>query len=310
MMDSDVSPGLHIKLLTLVLMLCFSLLCGFSPVCVMRRASRFSSDPGSRHRVLSLASCLACGVFLASCLLELLPDYLNHMRDTFSHLRITLHFPLSEFILAMGFLVVFVVEQMLLAFREQTSDAPHEKQALMDSQDRDAAPNRRRRSVSWSDGSPSADDGRSHVGLRVFLLLFCLCVRAFLEGLSAGSRRERVLESCVTLLLYEGLVAFSLAVRLTHHALRRTLLAGALPLFAVACPAGIGTGLALDGATAGPQVQLVRCAVEGLTAGIFINVCVLGSVWQELGSPKHRIHKVAFLLTGFALVTAILFSKV
>uniref|UniRef100_A0A673LF17 Zinc transporter ZIP1-like n=1 Tax=Sinocyclocheilus rhinocerous TaxID=307959 RepID=A0A673LF17_9TELE len=88
--SSGVSPGLlHIKLLTLVLMLGSSLLCGFSPVCVMRRATRFSSDPGSRHRVLSLASCLACGVFLASCLLELLPDFLNHMRDTFSRLHIT-----------------------------------------------------------------------------------------------------------------------------------------------------------------------------------------------------------------------------
>ncbi|XP_073703285.1 zinc transporter ZIP3 [Garra rufa] len=306
--SSGVSPGLHIKLLTLVLMLAFSLLCGFSPVCVMRRATRFSSDPGSRHRVLSLASCLACGVFLASCLLELLPDYQNHMRDTFSHLRITLHFPLSEFILAMGFLMVLVVEQMLLAFREQTSDACHEKQALMDCQDRDAAPHRPRRSVSWSDGS--LEDGRCHVGLRVFLLLLCLCVRAFLEGVSVGRRRERLLETCVTLLLYKGLVAFGLAVRLTHHALRRTLLVGALLLFSVACPAGIGAGLALDGVTAGPQVQLVRCAVEGLTAGIFLNVCVLGSVWQELGAPKHRIHKVAFLLTGFALVTAILFSKV
>jgi len=47
-MDSSaVSPGLlHTKLLTLVLMLCFSLLCGFSPVCVLRRVTRFSSDPG------------------------------------------------------------------------------------------------------------------------------------------------------------------------------------------------------------------------------------------------------------------------
>ncbi|KAL0171060.1 hypothetical protein M9458_031371, partial [Cirrhinus mrigala] len=224
-------------------------------------------------------------------------------------LCVQLHFPLSEFILAMGFLVVFVVEQMLLAFREQTCDASQEKQALMDCQDRTAAAHRSRRSVSWSDGSCAADDGRSHVGLRVFLLLFCLCARAFLEGLSVGSQRERLLESCVTLLLYKGVVAFSLAVRLTHHALRRTLVGGALLLFSVACPAGIGTGLALDGATAGPQAQLVRCAVEGLTAGIFVNVCVLGSVWQELGSPKHRIHKVAFLLTGFALVTAILFTK-
>ncbi|XP_059402952.1 zinc transporter ZIP3 [Carassius carassius] len=300
-MDSDwtspgVSPGLlHIKLLTLVLMLSFSLLCGFSPVCVLRRATRFSSDPGSRQRILSLASCLACGVFLASCLLELLPDFLNHTRDTFSRLHITLHYPLAEFVLAMGFLLVFVVEQMLLAFREQTCDVSLEKQALVDCEERS------RRSVSRC----AVDEG-----LRVFLLLFCVCVRAFLEGVSVGCQRQPLLETCVALMLYEALVAFSLAVHLTHHALRRTLVAGALLLFSVSCPAGIGAGLALDGLTVSPQVQLLRCAVEGLTAGIFINVCVLESVWQESCSPKHRIHKVAFLLTGFALVTAVLFSKV
>ncbi|XP_016115839.1 zinc transporter ZIP1-like [Sinocyclocheilus grahami] len=298
--SSGVSPGLlHIKLLTLVLMLGFSLLCGFSPVCVTRRATRFSSDPGSRQRVLSLASCLACGVFLASCLLELLPDFLNHMRDTFSRLHITLRFPLSEFLLAMGFLLVFVLEQMLLAFREQTCEASLEKQALMDCEDRDAV--HRSRTV---------EDGRSHLGLRVFLLLFCVCVRAFLEGLSLGSRRERLLEECVTLLLYKGLLAFSLAVRLSHLALRRTLLSGALLLFSVACPGGIGMGMGmgLDGTETG--AQLLRCAVEGLTAGIFLNVSLLGSLRQESGSPGHRIHKVAFLLTGFALVTAVLFCKV
>lgn len=292
--SSGVSPGLlHIKLLTLVLMLCFSLLCGFSPVCVLRRATRFSSDPGSRQRVLSLASCLASGVFLASCLLELLPDYLNHMRDTFSRLHITLHFPLAEFVLAMGFLLVFVVEQMLLAFREQTCEASLEKQALMDGEER----------------SRTVEDGRCHRGLRVFLLLFCVCVRAFLEGLSVGSRRERVLEECVTLLLCKGLLAFGLAVRLTHLALRRTLLSGALLLFSLACPAGMGMGMGLDGTESGAQEQLVRCAVEGLTAGIFLNVSLLGSLRQS-GSPRHRIHKVAFLLTGFALVTAVLFCKV
>lgn len=241
-----------------------------------------------------MASCLAGGVFLASCLLDLLPDFLNHMRDTFSRLHITLHFPLAEFVLVMGVLLVLVVEQMLLAFREQTCEASLEKQALMDGEDR----------------SRTVEDGRCHLGLRVFLLLFCMCVCAFLEGLSVGSRRERLLEECVMLLLYEGLLAFSLAVRLTHHALRRTLLSGALLLFSLACPAGMGIGAALDGTETGAQGQLVRCAVEGLTAGIFLNISLLGSLRQESGSPRHRIHKVAFLLTGFALVTAVLFCKV
>jgi len=195
----------------------------------------------------------------------------------------------------MGFLLVLVVEQMLLAFREQTCEASLEKQALMDGTE---------------DRSRTVEDGRCHLGLRVFLLLFCMCVCAFLEGLSVGSRRERLLEECVTLLLNEGLLAFSLAVHLTRHALRRTLLSGALLLFSLACPAGMGIGAALDGTESGVQGELVRCTVEGLTAGIFLNISLLGSLRHESGSPRHRIHKVAFLLTGFALVTAVLFCRV
>ncbi|XP_043112839.1 zinc transporter ZIP3 [Puntigrus tetrazona] len=288
--SSGVSPGLlHIKLLTLVLMLCFSLLCGFSPVCVLRRVTRFSSDPGPRLRVLSLGSCLAGGVFLACCLLELLPDFLKHTRDTVSRLDITLHFPLSEFLLAVGFLLVLVLEQMLLVFRDQPSESSQEKQALMDAEER----------------SRAAEGGPGHRGLRVFLLLLCVCVRAFLDGLSVGS-----LEECVTLLLHEGLLAFSLSVLLTHLSLRRTLLSGALLLFSLSGPAGIGAALALDGLESGAQGWLVRCTVEGLTAGIFLNISLLGSLRQDSGSPRHRIHKVAFLLTGFALVTAVLFCRV
>ncbi|KAK9961591.1 hypothetical protein ABG768_009368 [Culter alburnus] len=323
MMESDrvssaESAGLQIKILMLKLMLCFSLLCGFGPLCVMRRAARCSSETGVRHRNLSLASCLSCGVFLSSCLLELLPDYLNDARQTFSRLGLALHFPLAEFILAMGFLVVFVVEQMLLAFREETGDVSHEKQALMDSHiqchDKDALSRsqQRWRRLSWTDRSGCGEDGECHVGLRVFLLSFCVCVWALLEGLSVGSQQdpEGLLQACGALLLHNGIVAFGLAARLSQYGLRRGVAYGCLLLFSVTCPAGIGIGLALVGMNPSAQVQLVRCAVEGLTSGIFINVSVGGLLWQESCSPKHRVHKVAFLLTGFALVTAVQFSKV
>lgn len=299
--------GLQLKLTMLTLMLCFSLLCGFGSQCVIRRAA------GVR-----LASCVSGGVFLSSCLLELLPDYLNHARQTFSRLGLALHFPLAEFILAMGFLLVFVAEQMLLAVREQTGDVSREKQALIDAHvqchdgDAPGRSHQRWRRLSWADGSGCVEDGKCHMGLRVFLLVLCVCVRALLQGLSAGAQQdvERLLQTCVPLLLHEGLVAFSLAAQLSHYGLRQAVASGCLVLFSVMCPAGIGMGLALAGMTPSAQVQLVRCAVEGLTSGLFIHVSIGGLMWQEPASPKHRVHKVAFLLTGFALVTAVLFSKV
>ncbi|KAG1942882.1 zinc transporter ZIP1 isoform a [Pimephales promelas] len=310
----------------LTLMLCFSLLCGFGPVCVIRRAA------GVRLGVMSLASCLSDGVFLCSCLLDLLPDYLTHARETFSRLGLALHFPLAEFIVSMGFLLVFVLEQMLLAFRDPTGYESLEKQVLVDphmTRSRDP-PGR-----SWTGESlekqaladlhmsrdPPGQSHRlsgsaspEHVGLRVLLLVFCLCVCALVEGLSAGSQLdpELILQIGVTLFLRQAIMAFSLSVRMSHYGLRQAVASGCIFLFSLSCPAGIGIrmGMGMVGMTPSETVQLVRCAVEGLASGIFIYVSIAGLLWQESASPKHRVHKVTFLLTGFALVTAVLFCKV
>ncbi|KAK7146666.1 hypothetical protein R3I94_009488 [Phoxinus phoxinus] len=318
-----------VELEMLTLMLCFSLLCGFGPVCVIRRAA------GVRPGVMSLASCVSDGVFLCSCLLDLLPDYLTHARETFSRLGLTLHFPLAEFIVSMGFLLVFVSEQMMLAFRDPTGYESPEKQALIDphmtesrdspgrsctdespekqalidphmTQSRDSPSHSHR--LSGADGSVSLEQ----VGLRVLLLVFCLCVCALVEGLSAGSQPdpELIPQICVTLFLRQGILAFSLSVRMSHYGLRLAVASGCLFLLSLSCPLGIGIGMGMVGMNPSAPGQLVRCAVEGLASGIFIYVSIAGLLWQEPASPKHRIHKVTFLLTGFALVTAVLFCKV
>lgn len=218
----------------------------------------------------------------------------------------------------MGFLVVFVVEQILLAFRDQTHDLSYEKKALLDSVlQRDLHSyhqtckvfNRRR--ASGTDGSCCPEDARSHAGLRVFLLLFSTCPYAVFEGLAVGARlgRERLLDVCLALVLHEGIIAVSLAFRLIHYDLRRTAVGVALLLFSVMCPVGMGLAGVLTEMKLTPQVQMLYSAVEGLTLGIFINVIVVGLMWQGLASPKHRIHKLAFLLTGFAFFTGVLFLK-
>lgn len=252
-----------------------------------------------------------------------------------------LHFPLAEFLVSMGFLLVFVLEQMLLAFRDpmgceslekQALTDPHvtksrdspgcsrrlsgadeslEKQALTDphvTQSRDSPGHSRRLSGTYGSASPE------HVGLRVFLLVFCLCVCALVEGLSAGSKPvpELIPQICVTLFLRQGIVAFSLSVRMSHYGLRQAVTSACLFLFSLSCPVGIGMGMGMGMVGMNPSApgQLVRCAVEGLASGIFIYISIAGLLWQESASPKHRIHKVTFLLTGFALVTAVLFCKV
>ncbi|TKS82719.1 CREB-regulated transcription coactivator 2 [Collichthys lucidus] len=95
-------PALEIKLGALVVLLSVTLLFGFAPLCIVRGAGSCCVDPGGvslilglgfadlRRRRLGLISCFAGGVFLATCLLDLLPDYLQGMNEAFRSAGITL----------------------------------------------------------------------------------------------------------------------------------------------------------------------------------------------------------------------------
>ncbi|XP_074709155.1 zinc transporter ZIP1 [Strix uralensis] len=298
-------PGLEAKLGSLVLLLLLPLGCGLAPLCCFRQPP---SAADARSPVLSLVSCFAGGVFLATCLLDLLPDYLASISAALEGLRITLQFPLPEFILAMGFFLVLVLEQVALAQREPPSSLAEETRALLPAGSIQTLPPPP--SSSSSSSSPaSAPSTRGAV--RAGLLVLALALHAVLEGLALGLQEAEgaVLRVCLALLLHKCAVAFSLALKLLRGRLRPRAVAACLLLFAMMSPLGVGLGTAVA-AGAGPRQRLCRGVLEGLAAGTFLYITFLEILPQELGVPQHRIPKVILLLAGFALVTAILFIKI
>ncbi|NXC05325.1 S39A1 protein, partial [Orthonyx spaldingii] len=221
-----------------------------------------------RSSVLSLVSCFSGGVFMGTFLLDLLPDYLGSISAALEGLRIT--FPLPEFILAMGFFLVLVLEQVTLAQRE-LSEPPEESRALL--------PN----------GSIQAQ-------------------LPGVAGGSAAAPVVPAVPVLLALLLHKGAVAFGLSLELLRSRLRPPAVASCLVLLALMSPLGVGVGTVLA-AGAGPRQRLCRAVLEGLAAGTFLFVTFLEILPQELGVPRNRIPKVILVLAGFALVSAILFVK-
>lgn len=309
-------PALEIKLGALVVLLSVTLLFGFAPLCIWRRAGSCCGDPGLRRRVLSLISCFAGGVFLATCLLGLLPDYLHGITEAFSNAGITLEFPLPEFIMAMGFFLVLILEQIVLAFKDKSSPHVEECRSLLvdSSVQANGRPghhhaHRHRRGSEESDGGHFHVDFGSQSALRAFILVFSLSLHSVFEGLAVGLLEETkaVLEICLALMIHKSVISFSLAVKLSQGRLRRSVVAGCLLLFAAMSPLGIGVGMGLSETKASPQHQLARCTLEGLATGTFIYITFMEILPHELGSGRNRIPKVAMLLVGFAVVTAVLF---
>nr|XP_004667259.1 zinc transporter ZIP1 [Jaculus jaculus] len=298
--------GLDVKLGALVLLLGLTLLCSLVPVCVLRRPGAGHEASASRQKVLSLVSCFAGGVFLATCLLDLLPDYLAAIDEALAALHVTLQFPLQEFILAMGFFLVLVMEQITLAYKEQSGPPRREEtRALLGTVN--GGPQH------WHDGPgvPLASGAAAPSALRACVLVFSLALHSVFEGLAVGLQRDwaRAMELCLALLLHKGILAVSLSLRLLQSHLRVQVVVGCGILFSCMTPLGIGLGAALA-ESAGPLHQLAQSVLEGMAAGTFLYITFLEILPQELASSEQRILKVILLLAGFALLTGLLFVQI
>ncbi|KAM6294284.1 zinc transporter ZIP1 [Aegotheles albertisi] len=297
--------GLEAKLGSLLLLLLLPLGCGLAPLCCFRQ------PPGAaetRSPALSLVSCFAGGVFLATCLLDLLPDYLSSISAALEGLRVTLQFPLPEFILAMGFFLVLVLEQVALAQRDPAA-VPDEARSLLPAGSIQSLPPSSSSAAVSASRCPGGAGARHAV--RAGLLVLALGLHAVLEGLALGLAEAEgaVLRLCLALLLHKCVVAFSLGLKLLRGRLRPPATAAAVALFAAMSPLGVGLGAAVA-AGAGPRQRLCRGVLEGLAVGTFLYITFLEILPQELSVPQHRVPKLILLLAGFALVTAILFIKI
>jgi zinc transporter 1/2/3 len=304
--EPPVPVGLEVKLGALVLLLVLTLLCSLVPICVLRRPGFSHEASASRQKALSLVSCFAGGVFLATCLLDLLPDYLAAIDEALAALHVTLQFPLQEFILAMGFFLVLVMEQITLAYKEQSGPPPREEtRALLGTVN--GGPQH------WHDGSgiPQASGAPAPSALRACVLVFSLALHSVFEGLAVGLQRDRAraMELCLALLLHKGILAVSLSLRLLQSHLRVQVVAGCGVLFSCMTPLGIGLGAALA-ESAGPLHQLAQSVLEGMAAGTFLYITFLEILPQELASSEQRILMVFLLLAGFALLTGLLFVQI
>ncbi|XP_068518770.1 zinc transporter ZIP1 [Anas acuta] len=293
-------PGLGLKLGALVALLLLPLGCGLGPICCLRNPPGTADlqSPG-----LSLLSCFAGGVLLGTCLLDLLPSYLAGIAAALEELRVPLQFPLPEFILAMGFFLVLVLEQAALAQQDATDPnrgGEDEDEADVTTPSRALLPPDTPRAPPGSPKPPSP--------LRSGLLVLALALHGALEGLALGLQEAggAALRLGLALLLHKGLVGFSLGLQLLRGRLRRGAAAACLLLFALTAPLGVAVG----GGGAGPRQRLCRSVLEGLAAGTFLYVAFLEVLPRELGGPQERIPKVLALLGGFGLVTAVLFIRI
>ncbi|XP_068170374.1 zinc transporter ZIP1 [Antennarius striatus] len=297
---------LQVKLGALIGLLFLTLVIGFIPARV--RWFRDTNGTETHRTVLSLISCFAGGVFLAACLLDIIPDYLSDINAELDARKFETNFPLPEFIMASGFFAVLIVERIVLNCKEVRSPRG-ETEALLPGRNGHG-----HRHGHAADGDLEGSghhvhvDFQAHSPFRSFMLFLSLSLHSVFEGLAIGlqSTDSKVLEICIAILVHKSIIVFSLSVKLVQSAVGPLWVVAYITVFALMSPIGIGIGIGVMEAqlAAGPLIQAI---LEGLAAGTFVYITFLEILPHELNSPGKQLLKVVFILLGFSIMAGLTF---
>lgn len=296
---------LQVKLGALFGLLILTLLCGFIPA----RLPWFRDTHGTeRHRtVLSLISCFAGGVFLSACLLDIIPDYLSDINAELAARGLETDFPLPEFIMAVGFFIVLILERMVLNFREMRG-AREERAPLIPDSRNGHGHGHGHGTDAEGDGHHVHVDFQAHSAFRSFMLFLSLSLHSVFEGLAIGlqNQESKVLEICIAIMVHKSIIVFSLSLKLVQSAVPAFWTAAYIGVFAIMSPLGIAIGIALmeSELSAGALIQAV---LEGLAAGTFVYITFLEILPHELNAPGKQLLKVLCILLGFSIMGALAF---
>lgn len=293
---------LQVKIGALVGLLLLTLFIGFIPV----RMKWFRETSGTEtHKVLlSFISCFAGGVFLAACLLDIIPDYLSDIGAELDAQGVDTSFPVQEFIMAMGFFLVLILERIVLNCTGQRGE--------------ESAPLLGQTGHGHGHGHGTNDlegsaqhvhvDLQAHSSFRSFILFLSLSLHSVFEGLAIGlqSTESKVLEICIAILVHKSIIVFSLSVKLVQSAVKPLWVAAYVGVFAVMSPLGIAVGISVMEAQL-ESSALIQSVLEGLAAGTFIYITFLEILPHELNSPERPLLKVLFILLGFSIMAGLTF---
>lgn len=108
----------YVKIFVIFGLFLATLLLGFIPIRLVAYVKRKKSNRVVYKRVISVLSCYAAGVFLGTCLLDLLPDVRKDLESILRKMNLLSGFPISEFVMVFGLFLILVVEQIILSWKE------------------------------------------------------------------------------------------------------------------------------------------------------------------------------------------------
>lgn len=251
-----------------------------------------------RSRVtLNSLSCFAAGVFLATLFLDLMLDTQESFDALHKRWSLQSDFPLANFTVVLGFILIMIFEQMGLSLFSGAAPANDDERragaaSSSNTSPRTSTPKPRYGAAddSTSETSPPVressirDDAMVEIvtprgdALRAILLISVLSFHSIFEGVAIGFQKtaSQTLRIFGALSIHKCLVAFSLGLPLANPSAQRHLSSSSRLLlrliFSVASPIGIGFGIIIDLMEQSAATAIVTAGLQAIACGTFLFV--------------------------------------
>ena len=232
----------------------------FTCFCILQISFKKICDGVLKYDLTSFLNCICGGLFLGICLLELLPEARESVQTILTDLNVRTSLPITEFFVAIGLLLVMLVEQSVdacvrrRASKRKRYDSAGEmasaNSVCSSSTCQNDADNQSLLNQEIEPCSVKYEGGESSFATeatRSVVLIALLSVHSIFEGLALGleAALSNLIQLLIAISVHKSLIAFSLGLKLFEtFSLNKVFVAVISTLiFCTASPLGCAIGI-------------------------------------------------------------------
>ena len=337
MMEIEETTSMNlVKILLIISMMISTFLSILLPFKLLNRV-KDNQDTASRslwRTILSYSSCFSGGVFIAACLLDLLPEANEKMEEILEQIKeqydVEIDYPVTNLMLCLGFFMILTLEQLVLSLQESWLDRRHhelaETQPLLTHNHshhhhHHSSSDHQHPALSGVSGEVhhhhdghghhhghAAHSLLQHSTLRSLMLLTALSFHSVFEGIAIGLQDNSadLMSIFIAVMVHKALMAFSLGLNMAQSDLSGKSFLVSSVVFSLASPLGVIIGIMMSGLPPSLPSDICNGVLQCVAGGTFLYITFFEVLPHELNVPGNRLKKVFFVILGFIAICVVL----
>ncbi|VIO97181.1 Uncharacterized protein BM_BM13622 [Brugia malayi] len=305
---------------------------GFAPFKLMTMISSNGVMSRRASIIMSIMSCYAGGIFLATCFLDTLP----HLNENFKKFKkITswnTTYPVPEFLVCIGILSVYVLEEiftwifsrtkknqgsiketeMLKLSKDNAMKLEQEMVSLREYQEVETKDMESNGEIINSNIEVIRSRSRSNSNLANGLIhsitfTIAMSFHSILEGIALGVQDEKfgIITLFISLLLHKGIEAFSVGLQISRTIAQQVkIVIATITIYSLMTPIGSFAGLILQSVNMNESWrQGIIMVLEGIAIGTFIFVTFLEVLFEQRNDSKAIREEIIAIALGVLTIS-------